>query len=146
MKKIVFALLMVSIFAGCKKEAEPDQTTEFTGKYDNGVLLINGSGIATPSQAIVTHTISRNDNSTLHVETEIKSTSSTNLGNTGKAVLRVSSTIKYGKQTDAQWTFFESNGGYVKAYFRKINNTYNLNINIVQSDGTKIDNTVATRN
>lgn len=147
MKKIFVVMSFIALLFACnKKETGPDYASEYVGKYDNGVLLVNNTPLATPSQAIVTHTVSRKDNSTLQIETEIRSVSSTNLANTGKSVLRVSSTVIYGKQTDPQWIYFESEGGFVKAYFRKLNNVYNLNIGIIQNDGTKIDNTVTVRN
>lgn len=146
MKKIVFALLMVSIFTGCKKEAEPDQTSEFTGKYDNGLLLINGIQLPTPSSATVTHTVTRKSNTELVVETEIKSTNSYTLGNVNKDVIRASSNVVLVKQLEPQWTRFESEGGYTNVSFRNLNGKYQLNITIVQSNGVRIDNTVATRN
>ena len=145
MKKILILSAIILASISCKKDAGPDYTSEYLGKYDNGALLINGTGLGTPSQAISTHTVSRVNNNTLQIETEIRSISTTTLANTGKAVIRASSTVKYVK-VDGDWTIFESDGRFIKAHFRKINNRYDLNIGIVQSDGTKIDNSVAVRN
>ncbi len=146
MKNLLCALLMVFLITGCKKEAEPDVTTQFVGKYDNGVLLINGKGIGTPTEALVTHTVTRSSNSEIRVETEIKSVTSSMLSNTGKSVIRTSSTLKYGSQTDPKYSYFESDGGFVKASFWSVNKNTNLNMSIVQADGTKIESTVAVRN
>lgn len=145
MKNVLCALLMVFLITGCKKEVEPDMTTQFVGKYDYGLLDINSQFISTSTDASMIHTVTRIDNSTLQIETEIKSLKNLNILNTGKSIIRSTSTVVFIKRANAEWTNFASEGDFTKASFVKVGNSITLHILIVQSDGLIISSNNSKR-
>lgn len=146
MKKLLIVLLSIVIIS-CQKDTGPDETSQWVGKYDNGVFVIEGVMLPTPSHVITNHTVTRIDNSTINIESEIKSTNNATIVKTNQSVIRTSAKLKRDKSADdSGYMAFTAEGGFTKANFGKRENETLLNITIIQNNGTRIDNTIAVRN